>query len=197
MSRRQGPRPARAGPRRIVSRRSAGCDTGSAGRMLAKRGSSRQPAQQPRGVVALRVAHAGNGEEVAAAYGGDVPDEPLVLEPGLHRDVRVQLSLEAAERVPHVRVPTLVGALVVLEASAQDGAGGSGLRGLGVGQPDVAVQRGEPTLRVVRVHGVELVRGVRVGRVERRATDLAPAEDALLLLDGDLVPLLQVHPDYA
>src|SRR5215211_4553156 len=118
MSRRQGPRTARAGPRRIASRRSAESDTGSAGRMQAKRGSCGQPAQQPRGVVVLRVAHAGNGEEVAAAYGRDVADEHLVLEPGLHRDVCVQLLLEAAERVPHVGVPTLVGALVVLETAA-------------------------------------------------------------------------------
>src|ERR687888_1482739 len=98
MSRRPGPRPARAGARRRVSRRSAERATGSAGRMQAKRGSSREPAQQPRGVVVLRVAHSGNSEEVAAAYGCDVTDEPLALEPGLHRDVRVQLSLKAAER---------------------------------------------------------------------------------------------------
>src|SRR4051794_14324963 len=128
MSRSQPPR---AGPRRIAPGRSAECETGSAGRMQAKRGSSGQPAQQPRGVVVLRVAYARKGEEVAAADGRDVAGEHLVLEPGLHRDVRVQLSLEAAERVPHVRVPTLVGALVVLEASAQDGAGGRGFRGLG------------------------------------------------------------------
>src|SRR5215210_6464562 len=98
--------------------------------------------------MVLSVAYAGDGEEVAAAYGGDVGGEHLVLEPGLHRDVGVQLLLEAAERVPHVGVPTLFGALVVLEAAAQDGAGGRGLRGLGVGQPDMAVQRVEPTLRV-------------------------------------------------
>src|SRR5438552_15461105 len=109
MPRSQSPRPTRAGPRRTVSRRSAERETAS----------SRQSAQQPRGVVVLCVADAGNGEEVAAAYGGDVAGEHLILEPSLHRDVGVQLLLEAAERVPHVGVPALVGALVVLETAAQ------------------------------------------------------------------------------
>src|SRR5205823_11320855 len=134
--------PTRAGPRRTTPRRSAGPEHRPAGLMQAKSGSSRQPTQQPRGVVVLRVAHPRNREEVATAYGGDVADEHLVLEPALHRNVGVQLVLEAAERVPHVRVPALVGTLVVLEASAQDGACRGAFRSLGVSQANVAVQRG-------------------------------------------------------
>src|SRR3954454_18806880 len=113
--------------------------------------------QQPRGVVVLRVANAGRREEVAAADRRDVGNEHFALQPRLHRDVRLQLLLEAAERVPDVGVATLVRALVVLEASAEDRAGGRGLRRLRVRPPDVAVERSEPALRVVCIYGVELV----------------------------------------
>src|SRR5205807_8173152 len=97
--------------------------------------------QQPTAVVVLRVSHSGKREEVAPTVGADERHQHFVLQPGLHGNVRGQLLLEAAERVPHVGVPLLVGAAVVLVAAAQDGAGGRRLRGLGVGQADVAAER--------------------------------------------------------
>jgi hypothetical protein len=105
------------------------------------------------------------------------------------------LLLEAAEHMAHVRVWLYLGAVVVLVTATQDGAGGCGLRSLRVGQADVAIQRGELPLRVVGVDGIQQVRGGRGGGIQRRAANLASAEDPLLLPDRDHVPLIQKHPD--
>ncbi len=95
----------------------------------------------------------------------------------------------------HVGVAAYVRARLAFVAAAQDGAGRRGLRGLGVGEADVAVQPGDQALRVVGVDGIEEVGGVRVQGIHRGAADLAAAEDPFLLSERHLLPLFNVETD--
>jgi len=103
---------------------------------------------------------------------------------------------KASRTCAHVRVPTLVGFWSYWKLRA-----GwllwARFRGLGVGQRMWQFSGVSRPCGSFVLYRVEFVRGVRVGRVQRRAADLGADEDRFLLLDGDSSQASKLHPDDA